>query len=512
MQPQKLPQIVANLKIGAKILIPFAFLQGMILVFLGYFIFDLRIKSDQIAQYTLEVGNINHLSNKLYLLQKEVDTATLIYRFKPQASSLIEIEASQLEIRQVLTEMTPLIKTEAGQILTQRYIVISEEGMQHQAKLIEAIKAADFPLVEEIFSDWINKSQQTNSVLSDLTVYNTQILQQANDQYLETTRRLNYLMISILMTTLSISAFLYFYLRSAITERIEALSTASGKLSKGDFEIQIESGASDEIGLLGQSLNEMAVRLKKSYSRMEQKMVSKDKELEKTKAQEKRKDDFISIASHELKTPLTSMKLVVQMMKRRNQNQKIAPLIIQVDEQIKRFANLINDLLDVSKIQAGNWEIRKEHFSLDKALAQSIASVQLATKTHKILLVDYDQAVVYADKDRICQVITNLLTNAVKYSPKANKVEVTISSEIDQVTVCVKDFGCGIDKQDYTKIFDRFYRAGENNENNASGLGMGLYIVSEIIKQHQGKIWLESQKGKGSAFYFSLPLARGIQK
>ena len=225
---------------------------------------------------------------------------------------------------------------------------------------------------------------------------------------------------------------------------------------------------------------------------------------------EQRKDEFISMASHELKTPVTALKGFTQLLKRRYKRQNDAEslrFLDRMDTQIDKLTKLINDLLDISKMQTGQLEYRMEPFDLDALAQEIVENVQGTTQTHHIILQNTPQAHVYGDRDRIGQVFINLLTNAIKYSPNADHLIVQIATNETNVLVSVQDFGIGIDEAYHEKIFDRFYQVNEPAEKTYPGLGLGLYISCEIIKRHQGRLWVQSQKGHGSTFTFCLPLS-----
>jgi two-component system, OmpR family, phosphate regulon sensor histidine kinase PhoR len=224
---------------------------------------------------------------------------------------------------------------------------------------------------------------------------------------------------------------------------------------------------------------------------------------------EKRKDDFVNIASHELKTPLTSMKLYIDSLSNRLKDQvdsKSMRTLKGIQYQTERLQDLVSDLLDVSRIQTGKLHFEKEKFSLDKMINETVEELQRSTKGQKIIYSKKTSITVNADKFRISQVMTNLLTNAIKYSPPDTNIVISTKKNGKYVFVSVQDQGLGIDKSEHKKIFERLYQVGDAKEKTYPGLGMGLYISKEIIKRHRGNIWVESEKGKGSKFFFSLPL------
>jgi len=222
------------------------------------------------------------------------------------------------------------------------------------------------------------------------------------------------------------------------------------------------------------------------------------------KGQEQR-DEFISIASHELKTPLTSIKAFNQLLARTNDLEKAKSYLQKVDMGTAKLERLINDLLDVSKINAGKLQFNKTVFNLNELLRECCENLQLSVTTHRIIVHENENISVYADRFRMEQVIGNLLSNAVKYSPDADVVNVAFRVEQEAVIISVEDHGIGIESQELEKLFDRYYRS-DNAAERFGGLGLGLFISSEIIKAHQGTFWIESELGLGTTVYIRIPL------
>lgn len=226
---------------------------------------------------------------------------------------------------------------------------------------------------------------------------------------------------------------------------------------------------------------------------------------------ERRKDEFISMTSHELKTPITSLKGFTNILQRRLAKQGDTQglhYLARIDAQLDKLTNLISDLLDISRIQSGKLPLRTEPFDLDALIDEIVENVQAGTSTHRLFIEGKTGAQVFGDKERLGQVYINLLTNAIKYSPRADKVLVRLwkEQERQQVIVSVEDHGIGIDQTHHEKIFERFYQVTDPEEKTYPGLGIGLYISSEIVARHHGRMWMESSKGKGSIFYVALPM------
>lgn len=224
------------------------------------------------------------------------------------------------------------------------------------------------------------------------------------------------------------------------------------------------------------------------------------------KSLNEKKDEFIGLASHELKTPLTSINGYLQIISGLITNEKALQFLQKTRQQVKKLNTLVSDLLDVSKIEAGKLQIADEPFDICQVLNDAIELIGHGNKNHVITLnTPVDNLTVIGDAHRIEQVIINLLTNAIRYSPGANKIEVGLTREANEARVWVKDHGMGIPVDKQPHIFTRFYRVNDDNPT-VSGLGIGLYLSKEIVLQHSGRIWVESEPGKGSTFLFSLPM------
>lgn len=239
-------------------------------------------------------------------------------------------------------------------------------------------------------------------------------------------------------------------------------------------------------------------------------------EIQKLKEEEERKNDFIKMVSHELKTPVTSIKGYVQMllsmldgMKEADINMvPVKPSLTRIDEQIKRLTRLITEMLDLSKLEESKLYLKKEKLVLNELVKETVQDIDFTNKTHKIHIEELFTGSVYVDKDRIQQVIINLVNNGIKYSPQKQDIHIRIAQKIHgTIEVSVEDFGIGISEEEQEKIFDRFYRVEGTVEFTFAGFGIGLYITREILAKHDGTIKVASEPGKGSVFTFTLPLA-----
>uniref|UniRef100_F4CBW8 histidine kinase n=1 Tax=Sphingobacterium sp. (strain 21) TaxID=743722 RepID=F4CBW8_SPHS2 len=227
------------------------------------------------------------------------------------------------------------------------------------------------------------------------------------------------------------------------------------------------------------------------------------------------KDEFLAMASHELKTPVTVIKAYTQIFHRSAQeanDKQAAALAIKMEAQIDKLTSRIAELLDVSRIQGGKLHLQEKHFDFNELIDGVVEEIQRTTHRHQIIRRLTTSRTVFGDQDRIGQVVINLLTNAIKYSPQSDVIYVYTKlvneNQRDRIVFSVEDFGIGIPEADQERIFERFYRVTGGNQNTYPGLGLGLYICSEIIKWHGGTIWLKNKKEGGSIFSFSLLLKK----
>ncbi|MFI5161274.1 MAG: ATP-binding protein [Sphingobacteriales bacterium] len=223
-----------------------------------------------------------------------------------------------------------------------------------------------------------------------------------------------------------------------------------------------------------------------------------------------RKNDFIAMASHELKTPLTSLKAYIQLLETKladAQDPFVKTALFKAGNQINKMTALIHGFLDLSRLEPGKLQLKRAVFDINKLIEDCINDSRIITGSHALHFESQAIIKVNADREKIGQVINNFISNAIKYSPKGSRV--VLSAEVaddDCVNVSVADKGIGIKPKDQEKIFQRFYRVDDDDKKHISGFGIGLYLSSEIIQRHKGKIWVQSTAGKGSAFYFSLPI------
>jgi PAS domain S-box-containing protein len=226
-------------------------------------------------------------------------------------------------------------------------------------------------------------------------------------------------------------------------------------------------------------------------------------------ARDKQQEDFVHMASHELKSPITALKGYAQLMRlnhKKEAREKDHYVLDRIDMQLNKLLGLIDDMLDVTRIKSGALNYHFNRFDFNDCVTETLEAIQTTTTTHELKLIASRVPVLFGDKDKISQVVNNLISNAIKYSPGQKSVEVRIEKDETYVYLYVRDYGIGIPKSKQKKVFERFYRVDTLSKNTFEGLGLGLYIAMEIIRKHQGKMGVESEEGKGAEFWFRLPI------
>jgi signal transduction histidine kinase len=275
------------------------------------------------------------------------------------------------------------------------------------------------------------------------------------------------------------------------TGPLEVLAKAARRMGEGDLDQQIEVSSRDEIGHLAEQFNLMASRLNYYTSNLKH---------------------FASNVSHELRTPLTSLSLIAKSMKDYEMDlEQQQEFLEDMDQELDRLIALVHDLLELTKLEEGKQQ--HDTFCLVELLRELTAQLDPRFDRQDIrLITDLPSHPVWVDGSppQLRQVVHNLLDNALKYTSAGGWVRISLWQDNEEVGVKVEDTGSGIPERDLPNVFERFYRVDQARTREMGGTGLGLAIVKETISAHGGRIWVESEEGKGSAFYFTLPVQKSI--
>jgi signal transduction histidine kinase len=221
----------------------------------------------------------------------------------------------------------------------------------------------------------------------------------------------------------------------------------------------------------------------------------------------RKKDEFIAMASHELKTPLTSMNGFLQILQRTAPEGMNKHFLDKTSRQLEKLNVLVNDLFDISKVQAGKLQFYFDELDLGLLIREICETFEHSTPDHQFVCELEPGLLINGDQIRLEQVLTNLIANAVKYAPESPQINIAAKNKGNEIVVAVTDHGNGISKENQAHIFTQFYRI-RDSDRHISGLGLGLYITREIVERHGGRIWVESELGKGASFLFTIPRDR----
>ena len=317
-----------------------------------------------------------------------------------------------------------------------------------------------------------------------------------------------FLLLSVLI--LVITTFFIIYFIKSLLRPIAQLKEGTKILGQGNLHYRIENRSDDELGMLAENFNEMAVSLEKKH-----KEIVRLKELDKIKSQ------FVSTASHQLRTPLTAIRWIVSMLLKRKADGKIdsandTSLLHTLYDSNLRMINLVNNLLDASKLETRSMKIVRKPVSLVELIEKQITELinQIIEKDiHVRLCLERESVgIVMGDKEMLYMAVQNLISNAINYNKQGGYVRITLSNQGKNVLLTIADSGIGIQQEDSKNLFTKFYRGREATTLKTNGSGLGLFITKSIITNHRGRIWFTSKPDMGTSFHIKFPKSEKARK
>jgi signal transduction histidine kinase len=289
---------------------------------------------------------------------------------------------------------------------------------------------------------------------------------------------------------------------------LRTLASAVDHLAVGDAAAPLPASGISEVGRLASNFGELRDRLT-ARTAERARLLAQEQELRRSaEAAGRAKDEFLATAAHELKTPVAAVKGFVQLLARWTPEQRAAreaQALTALERQADRLTRLIQDLLEVSRLATGRLELRRAPVEVGQLAAGVLARMEGLAPGHVLRLDAEGLAWVDGDADRLDQVLVNLVSNAVKFSPDGGEVAVQVRPAAAEVVVAVRDQGIGIPVARQGQVFERFYRAHAGTEHDYGGMGIGLHFSREVVERHGGRLWFESAEGAGSTFYVGLP-------
>lgn len=325
-----------------------------------------------------------------------------------------------------------------------------------------------------------------------------------------------------LLVGLGMALIASLFVARRVVRPLETLRKGAERIGGGDMNLRLDVKTGDEIELLADEFNKMTENLRGAYDGLERKVAERTRDLavanERLEELDRLKSDFVSNVSHELRTPLTAIKGAVDLVLREVAGpltEKQTHYLTRVRSNTQHLAGLINDLLDLSKIESGRIEVKSSRVSLGGLVYEVVESLRPVAAEKVIALeatIPEPSILVWADRDKINQVLTNLIGNAIKFTPAEGRVMVTASRNGNgSVKVSVSDTGPGLRPDETERVFDKFYQIAETGEGKPKGTGLGLAICKALVELNGGRIWVESEMNLGSTFHFTLPLTAAGQ-
>ena len=323
---------------------------------------------------------------------------------------------------------------------------------------------------------------------------------------------------TLLLLGLGMALLASLFVARRVVRPLETLRKGVERIGAGDMGLRLDMKTGDEIEVLAEEFNRMTDNLREAYGGLEQKVAERTRELaianERLMELDRLKSDFVSNVSHELRTPLTAIKGAVDLVLREVPgplNERQAYYLMRLKSNTQHLTGLINDLLDLSKIEAGKIELNSTRVSLGGLVHEVVETFRPIAAEKPIALgvtAPEPSILVWADRDKLTQVLMNLIGNAIKFTPAEGRVTVaTAGNGNGWVRISVNDTGPGIAVEETEKIFDKFYQVKVNGGQKPKGTGLGLAISKTLVELHGGRIWVESKPSGGSTFYFTLPAA-----
>jgi signal transduction histidine kinase len=285
-----------------------------------------------------------------------------------------------------------------------------------------------------------------------------------------------------------VALFMTRWLARGMTKPLRDMAQAARKMETGDYSQRVVTGSADEVGQLAQAFNRMSAELEQL---------------------ERLRRDLVANVSHELKTPISALRAHLENLL--DGVEQADPETLQVMlAQSERLGRLVDQLLDLSRLESGDVPLQREAVALAPLVSEVLSEIEVSRADHRVDVrgeVPADLPTIFADRERLHQVLFNLLDNAVRYTPSGGRVTVTADRHNGSVDVHVADTGSGIGAEHLPRVFERFYRVDPARSQKDGGTGIGLAIARSVVEAHGGRIWAESEPGEGSVFTFELPVA-----
>jgi len=455
----------------------------------AYFARRMRVEvEDNSARLQLVAGNIQHLTQ----LFSDVERDLYSHFWNPDPTAADRVRSRHREIDSVL-------KSISSQPWSPRQRALLEDLVRTQPKMASAQRAVldinvpDMPPEKRAaFIQWWFIAQKAHAILADLSAYNLRSRDLALSSLRALRTRSNVSSVFLTLLAVIIAGVFALYVYRGVLRPVIALTRASQNLGVPSADpVPTFPERKDELGTLATTLSEMTARLTRSNGQLAEALTMRDQ--------------FLSIAAHELKTPLTSLTLQIHLLKKHLAAAPPTKLMAGMSRQVARLSELVNELLDVSRIQAGKLELHTEDIALAELVREVAGRFSSSWESRgKRLVLDLDESTVArVDTSRMDQVLVNLLGNATKYAPDSD-VRIQLARQGKGFSLRVEDNGPGIPEEIRARLFEPYARPQGSR---AEGLGLGLYLCKQMVEAHGGTIEVQTGVNAGTRFEIRIPAA-----
>ncbi len=467
--------------------IALALLTGVALAVLAW---ESSVEMGRLEAQIATVRRASGLAFRLGQIAADAQRAVLSYRFRAEGFLLTVIATSDAELARTAAAVSGLELPPRGRAVWADVVRARERQLQAQDELLYAIRGGDERAVRLAFDKWDLTTEKTTALLADFSGYNVRRLDRAMAELEARRNRSLALLLAILVAAAAVVAPFSIFVSRAVARPLLAMSAVAERVAREKVLLRVEGGGrKDEIGVLARSFNAMTEDLVQANAQLADAL--------------QLRDEFLSVASHELKTPLTALKLQLDLCARA-QGGDASTWLAAAQRSSRRLEKLVTQLLDVTRIRAGRFSLERRDASLSEIVAAVLDRFgpELERTATALELAVAPGVTGRWDPDRLDQVVTNLVSNALKYAP-GKPLTVRVEATPDRAVLTVQDRGPGIARESHDAIFERFERAG--GERGAGGLGLGLFIVRQITIAHGGDVRVTSAPGEGAAFTVELP-------
>ncbi len=474
------------------LLLPTLILAGLAVAALAVVAGTSRTATRDVERHLRQVRRANALAFRMAHLNMQQEREVLAFRLEPEVGSIARIAAANTELDAVAREIGTLDLSPRGRNLWERVLAARALRAREREQLLVAIQAGAAVNAARAYARWQLTTSKANALIADLSVFNIRRLERAVADLERVRSRSVALLLAVLGASAALVVAFSWIVNRFLVRPMSAMTDAARRIASERIALPVPGGErDDELGVLARAMTRTAHDLVRANDELARSVSARD--------------EFLSIASHELKTPLTALKLQLQIGHRRWPQRGSEPAWLSAAlRQIERIEALVAELLDLARIRAGRLELRRRAVDvgdLARGVAERLRDV-LAKSGNALEVESGEEVLAECDPGRVEQVVANLLSNAARHAPGA-RVSLGIRREGDRAVLAVEDDGPGVPEEARERVFEPYEKVDRGTR--GQGLGLGLYIVRQIVLAHGGRIGISAGRAGGARFVVELP-------